>query len=362
MLATPAFSQQVESQVRRAAAIADFRKSCAPQIAIYIGEQAGRSTVNTDYLFTHYRSANYNAGDNGMLMGPAGLRNGLDNEVAGAARFNDKSRLGICVFQVALRHAQEGVPGFDRGTVAAPVARSRVASKAPSPKVAVSPSALSPQQLRDQAVDAELGQAIQEIMGRYRNFPSCVWRAENAVQDPCMRINAQNNILVTEAVLARLEARRQRISAEYYKSVKTPWERARANNLDSCARLANSTTPCGQPLPGSAYGVKSRIIARDGRHALSCVKLVDTSSGNSSTSGPGRVLSNQCGGPVEVAWCSVGGECERGAGNSWTVQAGRSWPVDSRNEIRWGACHGVNTIHGEEGSKGLNFTCSKPAK
>lgn len=221
---------------------------------------------------------------------------------------------------------------------------------------------ISAQQARDNAVDAALRREIDALIARFKVTGVCTWRA-GAIQDPCVKNNAQRNILLTDAVLASLEAQRGKVSENYYRRVKTPWENVRVRIVADCAKLASSTTACGLPAPDSAYGKKSRIIARDGRSAMDCVKLVTISKGDSSTTGLGnRVLSNQCNGPVQVGWCYVGGECERGAGNSWTIGPQRSWPVSAVKEIRWGACHGANTIHGDPGSKGLQFTCSKPAK
>lgn len=233
---------------------------------------------------------------------------------------------------------------------------------AAKPARPVTPSTLSPQQLRDNAIHARLMGVVTALKAKYPHIEGCAWRGVNEIQDPCVKHNSLQNIRVVDQVLAELEVVRRQVSVGYYSRSKDNWETLRSQNLGGCARLASSTTPCGLPVQGSVYGKKSRIIARDGRHALACVKLVSLSSGNSSTSGSGRVLSNQCGGPVEIAWCSMGGECQRGAGNSWTVQPGRSWPVEAQHEVRWGACHGANTIHGEEGSQGLNFTCSKPDK
>jgi hypothetical protein len=128
-----------------------------------------------------------------------------------------------------------------------------------------------------------------------------------------------------------------------------------------------SYAPPGSSSSGSANrnmtgsgGLPSRVIARDGQHAMNCVRLVTVAAGDSRTTGLGnRVLSNQCGVAVSVGWCYVGGECERESGNMTTIQAGRSWPVSYEKEIRFGACRGANTIHGDPGSKGLSFTCSK---
>lgn len=154
------------------------------------------------------------------------------------------------------------------------------------------------------------------------------------------------------------------MSDAMYESFKVKFRIEMGENLarNSCAKLAGSTAPCDLSAKGSSrLSVPSRVIARDGRRALDCVSLEQLARSNSSTSGGGSVLVNRCTDTVTIGWCSTGGECERGLGNLWNVAPGRSWPVDANHEVRWGACHGANTLHGDPGSKGLQFTCSAPA-
>lgn len=240
----------------------------------------------------------------------------------------------------------------------------RAAQSAPvvAPPMAAPAPALSPQQLRDHTVNAQLNRELDVLIAQYPYIPSCIWRDASKIQDPCAKHNALQGQRIIDLFLPKIEAIRRQVSERYYTRSKATWDKSGDQSVELCARLAISTTPCGLPVPGSIYGQKSRVIASDGHHALACVSLVDLASGNSSMSGGGRVLSNQCGGPVEVAWCSMGGECQKGAGNMWTVQAGRSWPVDREHEVRWGACHGANTIGMNRDSKGLDFVCSKPDK
>ncbi len=109
-------------------------------------------------------------------------------------------------------------------------------------------------------------------------------------------------------------------------------------------------------------GLDAHVIASDGKSAMDCVQLVELTKADSSTSGGGRVLSNQCEVAVEITWCYVDTECTNGLGAMWTVAAGRSWPVSAEREIRWAACRGANTVAFEKGSAGLRFICSAPAK
>ena len=118
----------------------------------------------------------------------------------------------------------------------------------------------------------------------------------------------------------------------------------------------------GQTPPWTQQGKDARIIASDGKSAMDCVKLVELASGNSRVSGGGRVLSNQCSGPVEIVWCISPDECERKMGNMWTVSAGGSWPVSSNGEVRFAACHGANTAAFVKDTYGLRYYCTAPAK
>ena len=140
------------------------------------------------------------------------------------------------------------------------------------------------------------------------------------------------------------------------------WQ-AQSAQSSKTVSTSSALAPLRVPAPTVAVApeLPSRVIARDGRTALECVKLVNLTQSNSRTSGlGGSVLANQCTDTVEIGWCSTGGECERGHGNQTTLLSGRSWPVDANHEVRWGACHGANTFHGDSGSKGLKFTCSAP--
>jgi len=118
----------------------------------------------------------------------------------------------------------------------------------------------------------------------------------------------------------------------------------------------------GQTPPWTQQGKDARIIASDGKSAMDCVKLVELTKTDSRMGGGGRVLSNQCSGPVEIVWCINPGECDRERGNMWTVRAGGSWPVSANGEVRWAACHGANTAAHVKGTFGLRYYCSAPAK
>ena len=369
-LATPA-QAQAENPTRRAAAVADFRKSCATQIVI-----SGKASAETDYLFTHYRGGALNYSDDTILMGVDGLRRVLPTEIAGAARHNDRSRLGVCVIEVALRHALYGVPGYDRGAggarSSAPAPRANIAAK---PAAQPAASGLEP---RDEAFRIRLVSEIDALRKRYRDIVPCAWRGDGSgFQNPCLKNNFQNQYIVSQAVLAMLEKSRSRISPVYYSLFKTEWEtNGLAYARTGCANLSRSTTPCNLSDPGSRQTVaarnraagatgtafsstRSRIIASDGKSAMHCVSIKQLASGTSALTGGGKVILNGCGEPVEAVWCYVNGDCNT-TGAQVPLQANRSWPIDGTKEVRFAACLGKGTVRFEDGSKGLRYVCTAP--
>lgn len=117
------------------------------------------------------------------------------------------------------------------------------------------------------------------------------------------------------------------------------------------AAQGSSTSPVH-----NARQERGHIKALEATH---CVKLVTVAKGDSRLSGGGRLLSNQCGETVEVSWCHVETECGR-SGNSWTLGAGRSWPVSAHGEVRYAACRGKNSGGLLPGSAGTKYRCTGP--
>ncbi len=123
----------------------------------------------------------------------------------------------------------------------------------------------------------------------------------------------------------------------------------------------------GQPLSSArqAYDpskVQIRPIHKPELDAGSCVKLVALASGDPLSSFGSQVFSNQCGQTVEVFWCRIGDECERGAGGMTTVAAGRSYPVSS-GQYRFGACKGANSgalVRDASGAHTGRYACTGP--
>lgn len=108
--------------------------------------------------------------------------------------------------------------------------------------------------------------------------------------------------------------------------------------------------------------VQTRKVHKPELDAGSCVKLVQLADGDSLSSYGSQVFSNQCGQTVEVFWCRVGDECERGTGGTWTIGAGSSWPVPS-GQYRYGACLGKNSgalVRESNGSNTGRYACTGP--
>lgn len=125
----------------------------------------------------------------------------------------------------------------------------------------------------------------------------------------------------------------------------------------------------GQPLAGSSgqqsydpSKVQTRKVHKPELDAGSCVKLVQLANGDPLSSFGSQVFSNQCGQTVEVFWCKIGDECERGAGGMTTVAAGKSWPVTS-GQYRYGACLGANSgalVRDASGVHTGRYACTGP--
>jgi hypothetical protein len=154
-----------------------------------------------------------------------------------------------------------------------------------------------------------------------------------------------------------LQAEQQRIN-QYNAQI------AAANQQSAAAPVYQSY---GQPAASSPQSydpskVQIRAIHKPELDAGSCVKLVQLANGDPLSSFGSQVFSNQCGQTVEVFWCKVGDECERGAGGSWTVASGSSYPVSS-GQYRYGACLGKNSgalVRDASGVHTGRYACTGP--
>ena len=394
LFAAPALSQSSEPPARRAAAIADYRKSCGPMIGPYM------VFGDPDSLFNQQRDASgYNRGNpDGQygqfeLLGVLGLRARLQNATRSEAAIrNPPDRLLKCATEVALRHALYGVPGYDRGAGGAspstPAPRPNVAAKPrpaplaqklpparPAKMAAWSPKAMS---IDDAALSprfaSERGDILASCFGPLQQAAthdgittaeaSLLWE-QGYLEDEFMTKSAQ-------------EVRQQVSNLERRIAAGDKW--VVAFRIGLCLNQRRSAQLEGSPLatgavdgtltplsiggsgkPWVQQGKDARIIASDGKSAMDCVFLQNLASGDSATSGGGRVLVNRCTDEVEIGWCYSPGDCDTETGSGWTVQPGRSWPVKAQGTIRWAACHGRDTAAFVRGSHGLRYYCKAPA-
>jgi hypothetical protein len=101
----------------------------------------------------------------------------------------------------------------------------------------------------------------------------------------------------------------------------------------------------GQPLMASSgqqsydpSKVQIRPIHKPEWDALQCLKLNQTGRGDSVLTGTGsQYFLNTCDKAIEVFWCKVGDECERGSGNTWKIHPQNTWPLSS-GQYQAGAC------------------------
>lgn len=209
----------------------------------------------------------------------------------------------------------------------------------------------------DRPIDHELDEKFGAVSDRYRGA-SCSGFNTWADCDRASRVNMYELFLQWKKLNDDYKEAEGMAAYEYHAKM---FDEAIQINYSSCKAIEDKSMPCDRALPEvSRPPLLSRVIARDGHRALECVRLEQLARSNSSISGGGSVLANYCTDTVTIGWCSTGGECEGGGGNITNLMAGHSWPVEATREVRWGACHGANTLHGDPGSKGLQYTCSAP--
>jgi hypothetical protein len=119
-----------------------------------------------------------------------------------------------------------------------------------------------------------------------------------------------------------------------------------ALSADCLAQKRSSDTPDAN---------RARKLHNPAASAKGCSQLIlDTTRDGAQISGRFRFVNN-CPTAVEFFWCADA-ECARDSGNTWTIGAGRGWPV-SGTDIRWGACRGANSGGFEKGSHGRKYIC-----
>lgn len=109
------------------------------------------------------------------------------------------------------------------------------------------------------------------------------------------------------------------------------------------------SSQAAQPVNSLAPS-RQRLLHNPAASAMSCAFLREEPSGK-------LYIVNDCGVAIEAFWCSVStGECERDSPNTWTIGAGKNWPLRA-GEYRWAACRGANSGKFENGSQGTRFVC-----
>lgn len=383
--AAPARTEASEPPARRAAALEDYRRSCAPQISAHGSDNASG--------FDYFRGPT-------VAEVQRKLQTVSRNNVSGTT-FGALER---CAAEAGLRHLLNGVPGFDhgvgRGASAAPAARSTMR---PSATAKPAPKAVTPAKKLPPALPAKIARWSTKAMSTDPKYPlielfagaradalaSCsapiqqyaaqkgtTTAHENLMFEQHWLNDSEDMSLNADGVRNYIAVVDKRIAAGDLKPGVLAAQRAgrclyqrRLAQLEGSPLVPGAVDGTLNPLsiggqaPQWKQQVKdARIIAADGKSAMDCVKLFTLTSTDSNTSGGGRVLANQCSGPVEIVWCINPGECDRERGNMWTVQPGRSWPVSATGEIRLAACHGANAAAHVKGTFGLRYYCSAPAK
>ena len=401
-----AHAQTLEAKARRDAAVADFRKVCAQQYDAYVRTYVPHPSVRSRdpgaeilalWTFIDARSLTNELHAAAALRPINEIRIFINNaETALSANPSPGNYLGLCARKLALHHALHGVPGYDHhsvggGSTSAP-APSPQAARKPAPKAAAPAEKLPPARpakmapwspkalpARQATLSPRLAAERADIMAActaslLRAHPGQP-RGEIALEYETQLLD-DTTLGASSQELAKKVSRLDSWIASNAGSPELPSYRLgkcliqrRIAQLEGAplatGAVDGTLTPlsiAGQTPPSKQEGKDAKIIASDGKSAMDCVKLVELTKTDSSTSGGGRVLSNQCSGPVEIVWCISPGECQRGSGNAWTVAAGRSWPVSAQGEVRWAACHGANTAAHVKGSFGLRYYCSAPAK
>jgi hypothetical protein len=132
--------------------------------------------------------------------------------------------------------------------------------------------------------------------------------------------------------------------------------RPTAGMANSWAGLIGIMLFCTSAYVASADNNRVRKVHNPAADAKACTKLIEGSSrrGAVELSGHWQFVNN-CPSAVEFFWCSDA-ECTRDSGNTWTISAGRGWPVSGTN-VRWGACRGANSGSFDKGSQGTKYTC-----
>lgn len=125
------------------------------------------------------------------------------------------------------------------------------------------------------------------------------------------------------------------------------------------AAPATSSASRASEAPAREPAGRSRWVHNPAADARSCVQMVQTSASTTARISGNFTFRNGCNSNVEVFWCfpRAGGGCS--GGGTWTIGAGRGWPVmDNEASIVWSACRGANGGGWDRDvAPGTRYTC-----
>ena len=155
------------------------------------------------------------------------------------------------------------------------------------------------------------------------------------------------------SILGSFQAGQQMAAAEAAATAAAAWPpmQAAAPATSSAGRV--SEAPAREPAG------RSRWVHNPAADARSCVQMVQTSASTTARISGNFTFRNGCNSTVEVFWCfpRAGGGCS--GGGTWTISAGRGWPVmDNEASIVWSACRGTNGGGWDRDvAPGTRYTC-----
>jgi hypothetical protein len=108
-------------------------------------------------------------------------------------------------------------------------------------------------------------------------------------------------------------------------------------------------------VPGGEGASSKRFVHNPAADAKSCVKMVQTSTSTDARISGNFHFINECDVGVEIFWCFPRPDGRCANGGTWSVPAGRGWPVlDNEASILWGACRGFGRFVYKDDDR--NFT------
>jgi hypothetical protein len=119
-----------------------------------------------------------------------------------------------------------------------------------------------------------------------------------------------------------------------------------------------SSESFGKQATGGEGASSKRFVHNPAAEAKSCVKMVQTSTSTDARFSGNFHFINECDVGVEIFWCFPRPDGRCANGGTWSVPAGRGWPVlDNEASIQWGACRGFGRFVYKDDDR--NFTDGK---